>query len=444
MAKYKAYPEYKTISNSWLDSIPKGWELLPLKYLCTSFVKDGPHETPVFLEEGVPFLSVDGIQNNKLVFDGCRYISPSDHYRFSQKCKPVKGDVLLGKAASIGKVALVDTSIEFNVWSPLAVITPIRSCLSKFIYYSFQTTMLQAQCEVYSNSNTQKNLGMNTIDNLDFAMPSDKEASTISNFLDHETAKIDNLIEKQQKLIELLKEKRQAVISAVVSIRNNEGKTKLKNLVSIQTGYPFSSAKFKLSPDNNIPLLRGVNVGVDNIKWDDVVYWDVSALDNLNEYLLVADDIVFGMDRPWISSGARVSEIKEQDLPCLLLQRVARIRSNINSYQPFIKLCLSSNEFREYAEIDLTGVSVPHISPEQISNFYVRDIPFDDQVVLTKKVLKQIEKIQITQEMVEQTIRILQERRTALISAAVTGKIDVRDWVAPDTQESEEPQEVSA
>ncbi|EOW6720360.1 restriction endonuclease subunit S [Cronobacter dublinensis] len=217
MAKYKAYPEYKTISSSWLDSIPNGWELLPLKYICTSFVKDGPHETPVFLEEGIPFLSVDGIQDNKLFFEGCRYISPSDHFRFSQKCKPVKGDVLLGKSASIGKVALVDTSREFNVWSPLAVITPIRSCLSKFIYYSLQTTTLQAQCEVYSNSNTQKNLGMSTIDNLEFAMPSDKEASTISNFLDHETAKIDSLIEKQQQQITLLQERRTALISAAVT-----------------------------------------------------------------------------------------------------------------------------------------------------------------------------------------------------------------------------------
>jgi len=314
-----------------------------------------------------------------------------------------------------------------------------------FLFYRLQEDNFMSLAEgTMTGAGGLKRVPSDILNNFKFGLPHIKEQSIIVNFLKHETAKIDNLIEKQQQLIELLKEKRQAVISAVVNIRNNERKTKLKNLVSIQTGYPFSSTKFKFLPDNSIPLLRGVNVGVDSIKWDDVVYWDVSALDRLNDYLLAAGDIVFGMDRPWISSGARVSEIKEQDLPCLLLQRVARIRSNIKSYQPFIKLCLGSNEFREYAEIDLTGVSVPHISPEQISNFYVRDIPFYDQVYLTTEALEKIGKIQITQEMVEQTIQILQERRTALISAAVTGKIDVRDWAAPDTQDVEESQEATA
>ena len=191
--------------------------MLPLKYLTASKVTDGPHEPPAFITDGIPFLSVDGIQNNKLVFEGCRYISPEDHERYSVKCKPNNGDVLLGKAASVGKVAYVDADVEFNVWSPLAVIKPQCKKTGKFIYYSFQSALLQMQCDMYSNANTQKNLGMNTIDNLSLACPTEDEAVTIANFLDHETAKIDALIEKQQRLIELLKEKRQAVISHAVT-----------------------------------------------------------------------------------------------------------------------------------------------------------------------------------------------------------------------------------
>lgn len=217
MAKYQAYAEYKDSGVEWFQKIPINWNAVPLKYMCKGFVKDGPHETPKFIDSGIPFLSVDGIQNCKLIFDGCRYISQEDHERYSLKCKPVKGDILLGKAASVGKVAYVDTNIEFNVWSPLAVITPKSNNLGKFIYYCIQSGELQIQCEIFSNSNTQKKLGMNTIDNLDFPYPSEFEAIKIINFLDHETAKIDHLIEKQQQLIELLKEKRQAVISHAVT-----------------------------------------------------------------------------------------------------------------------------------------------------------------------------------------------------------------------------------
>ena len=111
--RYRAYPEYKASDTEWLDAIPVHWQIQPLKFMTSSKVKDGPHETPKFIDEGIPFLSVDGIQNNKLVFEGCRYISAEDHKRFSLKCLPCKGDILLGKAASVGKVAYADEDIEY-------------------------------------------------------------------------------------------------------------------------------------------------------------------------------------------------------------------------------------------------------------------------------------------------------------------------------------------
>lgn len=217
MAKYQKYAEYVLTDNTWIKRIPIEWKIVPLKYMCKGFIKDGPHETPNFIDEGIPFLSVDSIQNNKLVFESCRYISVKDDTRFSLKCKPQKGNILLGKAASVGKVAFVDVEKDFNVWSPLAVINPLNEQLGKYIFYCLQSYELQLQCDVFSNSNTQKNLGMTTIDNLSFPYPSFDEAQAIANFLDHETAKIDTLIAKQEKLIELLKEKRQAVISHAVT-----------------------------------------------------------------------------------------------------------------------------------------------------------------------------------------------------------------------------------
>ncbi|WP_334650698.1 restriction endonuclease subunit S [Klebsiella pneumoniae] len=440
MAKYKAYPEYKDSGVEWLGEVPSHWKTVSISRLFSRIKRTGYTEKEllsVYRDYGVIPKSSRDDNNNKPSEDLSPYqlVEPND--LVMNKMKAWQGSIAISEYEGI-------VSPAYFVYKPNNVLFELA--YPRYVHYLLRNPIYITQYLSRSKGIrvNQWDLDPDEFRNIELLLPDKTEQEKIYSFLDHETAKIDYLIEKQRQLIELLKEKRQAMISSVVSIRSNIMKTKLKNLVSIQTGYPFSSTKFKFSPDNSIPLLRGVNVGVNCIKWDDVVYWDVCALDRLSDYLLAAGDIVFGMDRPWISSGARVSEIKEQDLPCLLLQRVARIRSNIKSYQPFIKLCLSSNEFREYAEIDLTGVSVPHISPEQISNFYVRDIPFDDQVSLAKKVLEKIDKIEITQEMVEQTIQILQERRTALISAAVTGKIDVRDWVAPDTQNVEELQEATA
>jgi type I restriction enzyme S subunit len=451
MAKYKAYLEYRDYGVEWLKAIPEHWKLSKLRYQFV-FGKGLTITKEHLQDEGIPCVNY-GEVHSKYGFEVDPEIHTlkcvSDKYlKDNSNSLLAKGDIVFADTSedidgSGNFTQLVSDTVTFAGYHTI-IARPFERENSRFYAYLLDCKELRSQVRHAVKGVKVFSITQAILRNLSIWLPSKDEQAQIAAFLDHEAAKIDNLIEKQQQLIELLKEKRQAVISNVVAIRSNEMKTKLKNLVNIQTGYPFPSSKFKLSPEGNIALLRGINVGVNSVKWDDVVYWGISDQDKLNTFLLESGDIVLGMDRPWISAGARVAEIKEQDLPCFLLQRVARIRASVKSYQPFIKLCLSSNEFREYAEIGLTGVSVPHISPEQISDFYVRDIAFDKQVCLTKNALNQLDKLQQIQNIAEQAIQLLQERRTALISAAVTGKIDVRDWVAPEMQEVEEPQETTA
>jgi len=184
-------------------------------------------------------------------------------------------------------------------------------------------------------------------------------------------------------------------------------------------------------------LLRGINVGVGNIKWDECVWWSKSDTEGLERYILKKGDLVFGMDRPWISTGARVAEIQEYDLPSYLVQRVARVRALRGFYQPYIKLILGSKEFKSFIESDLTGVSVPHISTDQIISFPIRKLYFEQQVKQTDQAIESINKIDFLIVKAESAIQLMQERRTALISAVVTGKIDVRNWQAPTIAEAD-------
>lgn len=256
-----------------------------------------------------------------------------------------------------------------------------------------------------------------------------QEQRCLAAFLDSETAKIDALIAEQQQLIELLKEKRQAVISHAVRARKGERTTKLGHLIELKPGFSFQSEYFSDEEEQGLRLLRGINVGVGACRWDETVYWAGVVDEKILEFHLNENDIVMGMDRPWISSGTRVATIKRDDLPCLLVQRVARIRAKRGNYQKFIQLILGSNEFKSHLETDLTGVSVPHISPEQISSFPTRIIPKIQQVSVADKTERDITKLDELMSAAETAITLLQERRTALISAAVTGKIDARGLV---------------
>jgi type I restriction enzyme S subunit len=139
-----------------------------------------------------------------------------------------------------------------------------------------------------------------------------------------------------------------------------------------------------------------------------------------------AGDLVIGMDRPLISDGIRVAKVKDSDLPCLLLQRVASLKIGKLLNADFLLGLLSSEMFVAHFSPDTTGVSVPHISPEQINNFVIPVTPISEQQEITGFISAEAAKFDCLTAEAQRAIDLLQERRTALISAAVAGQIDVR------------------
>lgn len=424
LAGNSPYPEYKDSGVVWLGDVPEHWVLSRVKDVAVVF-GGYPFDSQRFSPDvGVPLIRIRDINTEltAVYFDG----------DVPQEAIVENNDVLIGMDGEFNVARWKGGKAALN--QRVACVRTDSDELTTLLFYTLPFSLKVVNDLTYYT--TVKHLSLEDIKKTIFALPQGEELSNIVAFLDYETARIDRLIAQQQWLIELLKEKRQAVISHAVRTRASEGHIKLAYAINLLTGYPFASSGFKSTKDTHIPLLRGANVGVDQIKWDDVVYWDSEDCSHLDDYYLERGDIVFGMDRPWISSGARVAEITQHDTPCLLLQRVARIRAKANHFQSYIKLCLSSNEFRNYVEADLTGVSVPHISPDQIKGFLIRNLPYDEQVSVTNEVLQVLEKLNAVERAAFNAIELLQERRTALISAAVTGKIDLRGWTPPSDEEA--------
>tara|TARA_R110001583_G_scaffold69868_1_gene198015 strand:+ start:2176 stop:3006 length:831 start_codon:yes stop_codon:yes gene_type:complete len=218
--KYQAYSEYKSAKSTWIDILPSHWDRAPIKHSVVTPVTDGPHETPVFLDEGVPFLSAEAVKNNALDFSKKRgFITPAQHSVYSQKCLPRRDDIFMVKSGNTtGALAIVETDEVFNIWSPLAVIrVNAKKILPRYAFYSMQSEYFQTSVQLSWSQGTQPNIGMGVIENLHTPVPPVSEQTSITTFLDHETAKIDTLIDKQQQLIQLLKEKCQAVISHAVT-----------------------------------------------------------------------------------------------------------------------------------------------------------------------------------------------------------------------------------
>lgn len=167
--KYKPYPSYKPSGIDWLGKIPDEWERFRIKNIVKTKISDGPHETPEFINEGVPFISAEAIQDNGINFEAARgFISKELDLLYSQKTKPRLNDIFLVKSGSTtGKVSMVLSDVDFNIWSPIALIrVKDNKFVPRYIFYCLLSECLQKKIQQLWSFGTQPNIGMGVIENL--------------------------------------------------------------------------------------------------------------------------------------------------------------------------------------------------------------------------------------------------------------------------------------
>ena len=162
--------------------------------------------------------------------------------------------------------------------------------------------------------------------------------------------------------------------------------------------------------------------------------------DGLDEFTIQVGDIVLGMDRPIIGSGVRAATIEEKDTPSLLLQRVARLRPTDRLDAKFLLLLLRGRLFADYIAPIFTGISVPHLSPEQIRGFKVMLPSLEEQRRIVRFVEFETVGLDIALTRLEREIVLLREYRTRLVADVVTGKLDVRPAAQQLPAEPAEPE----
>ena len=109
---------------AWLGEVPAHWGVLSIKHLVSTPITDGPHETPGFLDDGIPFVSAEAVSGGFIDFGKIRgFISAEDHQRYCLKYRPQLHDIYMVKSgATTGVTAIVEDETDFNIWSPLAAI----------------------------------------------------------------------------------------------------------------------------------------------------------------------------------------------------------------------------------------------------------------------------------------------------------------------------------
>lgn len=211
--------EYKESTLQWVDKIPKEWDMRKILHITSIPVIDGPHVSPDLVDEGVPYISADAIENGKINFEKKRgYITKEYSQECNKRYKPQKNDILVVKlGASTGKIGIVGDNTNFNIWVPLAVVRCKNNINPKFVFYAMQSGYFKNEIRNGWTFGTQETLGVKTLEQLFVFIPSCEEQEEIAEYLDIKCAEIDKLISSKEALISELEAYKKSVIYEYVT-----------------------------------------------------------------------------------------------------------------------------------------------------------------------------------------------------------------------------------
>ena len=349
------------------------------------------------------------------------------------------GSLLYSIYASLGKVAILGTDAAFN--QALLAIIPDKSVVAQsFLRYWLES--LEEHLAYYSSSNTQANLNAGKVLSFPVVLPSIDEQSSIASFLDHETAKIDALIAEQQRLIELLQEKRQAVIShAVTKGLNPDAPMKdtgvewlgempehweikrMKHVARMESGHTPDRKVDAYWKDCDIPWVSLNDTGY--LKDNDYICetaYSINALgiSNSSARLLPERVVVFSRD-------ATIGRCAITTRPMAVSQHFIAWVCGPELIPEYLLLRLRSMT----AELDrlTAGATLKTIGMPDVRTLVTPLPPLSEQVAIINNVVAISKDLDGLLADTSRAIGLLQERRSALISATVTGQIDVRGLV---------------
>ena len=430
--KLQKYNSYKSSGVEWLGDIPEHWEVIRLKNIIRANITDGPHETPVFIGEGIPFLSVDGIQEGELVFENCRYISMKDFIKYKKKCNIEKYDILMGKAASIGKIAQSKVDFEYSIWSPLALIKPLLSKInSTFLEFYLKSSYSQYQIEILCTSNTQKNISMGDIPKIISTLPPLNEQTAIAKFLDDKTAKIDQAITIKKNQIELLKERKLSLINkAVTKGINPNVKLKPSGVEWIgeipehwqvkRLKYVFQILK-RISGELGHSVLSITQKGI-KVKDTESGTGQLSMDYSKYQFVYKGDFAMNHMDL--LTGYVDISKYDGVISPDYRVFDLIEPNSSKEYMLLLLQLCYSNKVFYAHGQ----GVSMLGRWRFPSENFNIFPFPVppkSEQIEIADFIAKTNKKIAKAISLKEKEIEKLKEYKASLINSAVTGKVKV-------------------
>jgi len=435
------YDTYKPSEVVWIGDIPQQWKIKRLKDLVNPKITDGPHETPELVddEDSIPFISAEAITENGINYEARGgNISVEQDRIYSLKCKPKRDDIFIVKSGSTtGRIGYVDTDLNFNIWSPLALVRSNSKTSSRFLFHFLSSDCIQRQIQNTWSFGTQPNIGMGVIERLRLAIPEYDEQLTIANYLDNQTQKIDRLIANKKAQAEKLKELRQ------IEINNAVTKGLYPNAEMKDSGIDWLGKipkHWEVKRVKNIGSIFNGSTPSSSVEsyWDGDIIWVTPgdfknyrySIDNSENK--ITDDGYKNCGTSLVPIGSIILTTRAPIGNVLLAAKElctnqgckSIVPAKINSEFLYYYFSISSIQLNVFGQ----GTTFLELSTGNLSTFKVPVPPAKEQIEIAHYLQKRTTAIDQLIKNIEAQIEKLQELRKIKIYEAVTGKIKVNAY----------------
>lgn len=444
--RWPRFASYRDSGVEKLGLIPSHWRICDLQDAASStrfsFV-DGPFGSDLkneeYVDEGIPLIQLNNIGEGVHSLQSLRFVTAEKAATLQKHCA-VPGDIVIAKMAHpVARAAVVDAQFQKYLIVADCIKLSVDSTAfdKRFVQYWLNSSQCKAIAETLSMGVTRLRINLGAVKKLPLPAPPMGEQNAIVHFLDRETAKLDSLKSKQERLIELLQEKHQAFVSHAVTKGLNANARMKDSEIEWLGAVPAHWEVVRLGrlfrevsqPGNDeLPLLSvSIHSGVSDREFDvGELERNVARSEDRTKYKQVQPgDLVYNMMRAWQGAFGAVI-VRGMVSPAYV---VARPRKRIVT--SYVEAVLRTPQAVEKLRLHSYGITDFRLRLywDEFKTIEIPMPPVEEQALIVAALTHQDARLSHLIDKSRRAIDVVREHRTALISAAVTGKINVNPRV---------------
>ena len=415
--------------------LPKDWKELSLNNAC-ELITDGSHFSPATTETGYPYITVRDLNDSGIDFNNCKYISEKSYEELTKNgCRPQKNDVLFSKDGTVGKVALIETDIDFVVLSSLAILRPNISVVdSRFLRLAMQSPAVLESALGMKTGTALRRIVLKTVT---INVPPLEEQLKIVEILEKQFSRLDAALASVRAVRKKTVRFRRSLLHAAFTgaltghgvSRGNAPDgwttTVIADVADFIRGvtYKKSDARNKMEI-GFLPLIRATNIDNESLTYDEFVFIPQKAVKP--EQLIRINDMVMAASSGSISVVGKSAPVL-LDFEATFGAFCAVLRPKDVISPEYFRLYVQSPICRETWSDLARGTNINNLKSEQVLTTVIPVPPLDEQTKIVKILDEQLSHLDASLTVADAIEKKASALRRSLLHAAFTGEL-TKEW----------------